>query len=74
MASLGNWVAKTHFLLTDELGLGVGDAALIDLPAHWISVPCVLGALTAGLALTDDGGSAAVAFVKFAPLIKDVSN
>jgi len=26
--SLANWVAKTHFLLTDELGLGVGDSAL----------------------------------------------
>ncbi len=37
--SLGNWVAKTHFLLSDELGLGAGDAAFVDLPAHWISVP-----------------------------------
>ena len=37
--SLANWVAKTHFLLIDELGLGVGDTALIALPAHWISVP-----------------------------------
>ena len=63
VASLGNWVAKTHFLLTDELGLGVGDGALIDLPAHWLSVPCVLGALTAGLALTSDSATAAVAFV-----------
>ena len=52
--SLANWVAKTHFLLIDELGLGVGDAAFIALPAHWISVPAVLGCLTAGLALTTD--------------------
>ena len=37
--SLANWVAKTHFLLQDELGLGVGDTALIALPPHWISVP-----------------------------------
>jgi uncharacterized protein (TIGR03089 family) len=53
--SLANWVAKTHFLLIDELGLGVGDTALIALPAHWISVPAILGCLTAGLALTDSG-------------------
>ena len=61
--SLANWVAKTHHLLTDELGLGAGDAALIALPAHWISVPAVLGCLTAGLSLSTDAGSAAVAFV-----------
>jgi uncharacterized protein (TIGR03089 family) len=62
--SLANWVAKTHFLLIDELGLGAGDAALIALPAHWISVPAVLGCLTAGLALTDDSSAAAVAFAQ----------
>lgn len=62
--SLANWVAKTHHLLGDELGLGVGDTALLALPAHWISVPILLGCLTAGLALTDDpGDDAAVAFV-----------
>ncbi len=61
--SLANWVAKTHFLLTDELGLGVGDTALVALPAHWISVPPILGSLTAGLALADDPGGAEVAFV-----------
>jgi uncharacterized protein (TIGR03089 family) len=55
--SLANWVAKTHHLLSDELGLGVGDTALLSLPPHWISVPIVLGCLTAGLALTDAGDS-----------------
>lgn len=60
--SLANWVAKTHFLLTDELGLGVGATALIALPAHWISVPAILGSLTAGLALAD-AGTGDVAFV-----------
>jgi len=55
--SLANWVAKTHHLLGDELGLGVGDTALVALPAHWISVPILLGCLTAGLALTDDAGA-----------------
>jgi uncharacterized protein (TIGR03089 family) len=53
--SLANWVAKTHFLLTDELGLGVGDTAVVALPAHWISVPAILGCLTAGLMLSDSG-------------------
>jgi uncharacterized protein (TIGR03089 family) len=61
--SLANWVAKTHFLLLDELGLGVGDAAYVALPAHWLSVPAVLGSLTAGLELTSEASRAAVAFV-----------
>lgn len=60
--SLGNWVAKTHFLLVDELGLGRGDSAFVALPPHWISVPAILGCLTAGLAFTD-AGAADVAFV-----------
>jgi uncharacterized protein (TIGR03089 family) len=60
--SLANWVAKTHHLLTTELGLGVGDTALVAVPAHWISVPIVLGCLTAGLELTADASSD-VAFV-----------
>ncbi|HVU92645.1 MAG TPA: TIGR03089 family protein, partial [Jatrophihabitans sp.] len=60
--SLANWVVKTHHLLTTELGLGVGDTALVAVPAHWISVPVLLGCLTAGLELTADG-PADVAFV-----------
>ncbi|HEY7009025.1 MAG TPA: TIGR03089 family protein [Jatrophihabitantaceae bacterium] len=63
LKSLANWVAKTHFLLTDELGLGVGDTALVALPAHWISVPALLGSLTAGLSLSATAADAAVAFV-----------
>jgi uncharacterized protein (TIGR03089 family) len=61
--SLANWVAKTHHLLIDELGLGVGDTALVAVPAHWISVPVLLGCLTAGLTLTP-AGAADVAFVE----------
>lgn len=61
--SLANWVAKTHFLLTDELGLGVDDGALIDLPAHWISVVPLLGCCTAGLEIVSSAASASVAFV-----------
>jgi uncharacterized protein (TIGR03089 family) len=61
--SLGNWVAKTHFLLIDELGLGVGSSAFLALPAHWISVPAVFGCLTAGLEIVSDSSLADVAFV-----------
>jgi uncharacterized protein (TIGR03089 family) len=61
--SLANWVSKTHHLLVTELGLGAGDSALLALPAHWISLPPLLGVLTAGLAFTDDPAEAAVAFV-----------
>ena len=60
--SLANWVAKTHHLLSDELGLGLGDTALVSLPAHWLAVPILLGALSAGLSLVDDE-DADVAFV-----------
>jgi uncharacterized protein (TIGR03089 family) len=65
--SLANWVVKTHHLLTTELGLGVGDSALVLLPAHWISVPVLLGCLSAGLAIADEG-PADVAFVTPATL------
>lgn len=65
--SLANWVAKTHHLLGTELGLGVGDTALVAVPAHWISVPVLLGCLTAGLRLVVDG-PADVAFVSPATL------
>jgi uncharacterized protein (TIGR03089 family) len=62
--SMGNWVAKTYHLLATELGLGTGDRAVVDLPPHWISVPVLLGTLTAGLELVSrDSSSADVAFV-----------
>jgi uncharacterized protein (TIGR03089 family) len=62
--SMANWVAKTHFLLTDELGLGVGDRALIALPAHWITVAVLFGCWSAGLRVETTGEQAAVAFVE----------
>lgn len=65
--SLANWVAKTYHLLGTELGLGVGDTALVAVPAHWISVPILLGCLTAGLELRPDG-TTDVAFVAPATL------
>jgi uncharacterized protein (TIGR03089 family) len=62
--STANWVAKTHHLIATELGLGAGERALIALPAHWISLPALLGCLTAGLALTENAADADVAFVE----------
>ena len=59
--SLANWVAKTHHLLSTELGLGVGDTAHVSLPAHWLSVPVVFGCLSAGLSFSSTAPS--VAFV-----------
>lgn len=66
--SLANWVAKTHHLLGDELGLVGGDGALLALPAHWISLAPLFAALTAGLAIVDGAGAAEVAFVTPATL------
>jgi uncharacterized protein (TIGR03089 family) len=64
--SLANWVAKTHHFLGTELGLGVGESAYVELDCHWISVPVLLGCLSAGLAFAD-AAEADVAFVSASP-------
>jgi uncharacterized protein (TIGR03089 family) len=65
--SLANWVAKTHFLLQDSLGLGPGDRALVALPVHWLAAPILLGCWFAGLeVLTVDSPEAESAAVVFA--------
>lgn len=61
--SLGNWVAKTHFLLGDELGLGPGDRAYVALPMHWLQVAVLLGVWSAGLEVVTTPDAADVAFV-----------
>lgn len=60
--SLGNWVAKTHFLLMDELGSGPGDRAFVRLPVHWLAAPVLLGCWFAGLEVVSDPAGASVAF------------
>jgi uncharacterized protein (TIGR03089 family) len=60
--SLGNWVAKTHFLLLDELGLAPGDRAFVRLPVHWLAAPVLLGCWFAGLEVVTDPAGADVAF------------
>lgn len=64
--SMGNWVAKTHFLLIDELGLGPGDRAWVRLPVHWLAVPILLGCWFAGLEVVTSDAAAASAEVAFA--------
>ena len=59
--SLGNWVAKTHFLLLDELGLAVGEQAAVRLPVHWLAAPILLGSWFAGLEVVS-ASSGAVGF------------
>lgn len=60
--SLANWVAKTHFLLMDELGAGRGDQAFVRLPVHWLAAPILLGCWFAGLEVVTDPAGASVAF------------
>jgi uncharacterized protein (TIGR03089 family) len=60
--SLGNWVAKTYFLLVDELGLGVGDRAFVRLPVHWLAAPILYGCWFAGLEVSSEPEGAVVAF------------
>jgi uncharacterized protein (TIGR03089 family) len=61
--SLANWVAKTHHLLIDELGLGPGDRAYVSLPPHWMAAPALLGIWSAGLAVSDVPDEVHVGFV-----------
>ena len=67
--SLGNWVAKTHFLLLDGLGLAVGEQAAVRLPVHWLAAPILLGSWFAGLeVLSAPTGPVAVGFADAAGL------
>jgi uncharacterized protein (TIGR03089 family) len=60
--SLGNWVAKTHFLLLDELGLSVGDRAFVAMGTHWLTAPILFGCWSAGLEVVSAPQDARVAF------------
>jgi len=60
--SLANWVAKTYYLLTDELGLSARDRALVALPVHWLAAPIALGCWFAGLEIVNGDRVADVAF------------
>jgi len=73
--SLGNWVAKTHFLLLDGLGLAVGEQAAVRLPVHWLAAPILLGSWFAGLeVLSAPTGPVAVGFADAAGLAELVAD
>lgn len=60
--SLGNWIAKTHYLLLDELALAPGDRACVRLPVHWLAAPILLGCWFAGLEVVTAPEQADVVF------------
>lgn len=63
--TLANWVAKTANLLVDGSGLGPGDLAHVQLPAHWQTAAVLLGCWSAGLTVAGArpaAGNATVAF------------
>ncbi len=49
VTTYANWVSKTAGVLTDDLGLDVGDRVAIDLPCHWLGPVFLGGAWLAGL-------------------------
>ena len=49
---LGGWVARTARLLREGCGLGVGARAAVLLPPHWQTAAVLLGAWTAGVAVS----------------------
>jgi uncharacterized protein (TIGR03089 family) len=55
-ASMANWVAKTYFLLMDEVGVEVGNLAAVRLPMHYLRLVVLLGAWFAGMTLTTEAG------------------
>ena len=55
-ASLANWVTKTYFLLTDEVGVDVGDLAVVRLPMHYMRLVVLFGAWFAGMTLASEAG------------------
>ena len=61
--TLANWVAKTANLLRDDVGVVDGDRVAVLLPAHWQTASVLLGAWSAGAAVTTDPSGAAAAFV-----------
>lgn len=51
-AALGGWAARTAALLHEGCGLGAGDRAAVLLPPHWQTAAVLLGAWSAGLAVS----------------------
>lgn len=73
--SLANWVAKTHHLLLDSLGLQPGELAQVALPVHWLAAPILLGCWFAGLEVAGPPADPVAAAVLFAdaPALAELS-
>lgn len=52
VATAANWAAKVANLLVDDFALDAGDDVGVVLPAHWETATVLLGAWTAGAAVT----------------------
>jgi uncharacterized protein (TIGR03089 family) len=50
--ALGGWAARTAGLLHEGCGLGVGSRAAVLLPPHWQTAAVLLGAWSAGVAVS----------------------
>jgi uncharacterized protein (TIGR03089 family) len=50
--SLGGWAARTAGLLREGCGLGTGSRAAVLLPPHWQTAAVLLGAWSAGVAVS----------------------
>ena len=51
-AALGGWASRTAGLLHEGCGLGLGDRVAVLLPPHWQTAAVLLGAWSAGLAVS----------------------
>ncbi|WP_051807625.1 TIGR03089 family protein [Actinoplanes subtropicus] len=51
-AEVGEWSAATAALLTEECGLAPGDLVAVLLPPHWQTAVVLLGAWSAGMAVS----------------------
>src|SRR5690348_1676800 len=51
-AALGGWAARTAGLLQEGCGLGPGSRAAVLLPPHWQTAAVLLGAWSAGVAVS----------------------
>ncbi|SNT59106.1 TIGR03089 family protein [Asanoa hainanensis] len=51
-ASLGSWASRTSALLTSGCGLGPGTRVAVLLPPHWQTAVALLGAWSAGVAVS----------------------
>jgi uncharacterized protein (TIGR03089 family) len=49
---LAEWASRTAALLTEDCGLGPGSRAAVVLPAHWQTAAVLLGAWSAGVAVS----------------------